>query len=205
MVGTERQETRCGISRRGLIAGVAAAGLLLGIGAPVVARTAKDPIVRYMNRVALRLQRAAKASSPKAFLSVVRLHADVPGIALYSLGRYRGDLKRNRRKAYYRGVSRLVANYFADQNKQYRVIKVEIGDKSWRSGKAHLVDSKVTLQNGSRYTIRWRLVRKGKRLKVADVRIVGFWLTRFLRSEFERYVSKRGGKLRALLAALARQ
>ena len=174
MVERAPHEDRHGMTRRGMVAGITAATVLCGFGAPVVARTTKDPIVRYMNRVALRLQRAAKASSSKAFLSVVRLHADVPGIALYSLGRYRGNLRRNRRKAYYRGVSRLVANYFADQNKQYRVVKVEIGDKSWRSGKAHMIDSKVTLKNGSRYTIRWRLVRKGKRLKVADVRIVGF-------------------------------
>ena len=168
MVEKARQENRLGMTRRGLIAGVASAAVLCGFGTPVVARTTKDPVVRYMNRVALRLQRAAKASSSKAFLSVVRLHADVPGIALYSLGRYRGNLKRSRRKAYYRGVSRLVANYFADQNKQYRVVKVEMGEKSWRSGKAHMIDSKVTLKNGSRYTIRWRLVRRGKRFKVAD-------------------------------------
>lgn len=205
MVERTRREIRVGISRRRLIGCAAAAGLICRVSTPVAAQATKDPAVRYMNRVAVRLQRAAKTSSPKAFHSVVRLHADVPGIALYSLGRYRGDLKRDRRKAYYRGVSRLVANYFADQNKQYRVVKVEMGDKSWRSGKDHMVDSKVTLKNGSRYTIRWRLVRRGKRFKVADVRIVGFWLTTFLRSEFERYVSKRNGNLRALLTALARQ
>lgn len=201
-----RQARNPGLTRRGVIA-VAGAFAVLGLGGPAVSatRASRDPVARYMTRVAARLQSAARKSSPSAFLSVLRNHADVPGIALYSLGRYRSHLRSSRRRSYYNGVAKLVANYFADQTRQYKVVKVEMGDRSWRAGKDYMIDSKVTLKNGSQYRVRWRLVRRRRGFKVADVRVVGFWLRGLLRSEFERFMKKRGGNIRALLAALARQ
>ena len=201
-----RQERNPGLTRRSVIATAGAFGLLgLCVPAPAATRASRDPVARYMTRVAARLQTAARKASPSAFLSVLRRHADVPGIALYSLGRYRSHLRSSRRRSYYNGVAKLVANYFADQTRQYKVVKVEMGDRSWRAGKHYMIDSKVTLKSGSQYRVRWRLVRRRNGFKVIDVRVVGFWLRGLLRSEFERFMKKRGGNIRALLAALARQ
>lgn len=66
------------------------------------------------------------------------------------------------------------------------------------------IDSKVTLTTGSRYTVRWKIVKSGRRHKIADVRVLGFWLTKLLRKDFESFVKSRGDNVSALLKALKR-
>lgn len=127
-----------GLTRRDALRMGSAAGLLGVTGLwPGRAAAAQDPIVKYMTKVATRLQKAARQASPPAFLKVIRKHADTPSIATYSLGRYRSGLRRSRRSAYYNGVARLIAYYFAEQTKQYRVKKFEMGSKTWQEGKFH--------------------------------------------------------------------
>ncbi len=193
------------LTRRELLCLSAATGALALTGLnPGSASAASDPVVRYMNKVATRLQKAARQASPPAFLQVIRKHADTPSIATYSLGRYRSGLKRSRRRTYYNGVARLIAHYFAEQTKQYRVEKFEMGDRTWQEGKYYFIDSTVTLTSGSRYTVRWKIIKSGRRHKIADVRVLGRWLTRLLRKDFEDFVSSRGDNVSALLAALKR-
>ncbi len=190
--------------RHMLCLSVAASALALANLPSASAAATKDPIVRYMNRVAVRLQKAARQASPPAFLHVIRKHADTPSIASYSLGRYHSGLKRSRRKSYYNGVARLIAHYFAEQTKEYKVDRFEMGSKTWQDGKYHFIDSKVVLTSGSRYTVRWKIVKSGKRHRIADVRVLGYWLTNLLRKDFENFVKSRGDNVSALLAALKR-
>jgi len=198
------------LSRRKVLTGVAVtAGIGLtvlspapGVAGPTSAATKKDPIVRFMNRSAERLLKAARDGSPRGFLRFITRYTDVSGIAMYSLGSYQADLEKKYRKTYFRGMARYITRYFTYQSRQYRVIRAEVGEKSWQDGDAYYVDTKLTLVSGATYNVRWQIVRRKKRYKIANVRVLGFWLAQFQRSQFESFISRQGGRVNALVAVL---
>jgi phospholipid transport system substrate-binding protein len=67
-----------------------------------------------------------------------------------------------------------------------------------------MVDSKVVLEDGSEYEVRWLLSKIGDNFKVRDAMVVGFWMTPFLKKLFEDYIAQNGGNPSALVAALNR-
>ena len=191
-------------TRREVLCGAAAAAAL-GVsglaGAP--AHAATDRAVVFMRQLRGPLLQAAKTASSKQFLRLIQGHADVTGIALYSLGSYRNGLERSHRTRYYRGVARYMSRYFALQSQEYRVASAEVLSPSWKDGESIYVDSKVILENGTVYTVRWQLKARGSTFKVVNVRVLGFWLAYFQRLQFEGFIRKRGGSVYALVAALS--
>ena len=163
---------------------------------------ASDRPAAFMNRVAKQLVAASKTGSPHAMAQVIRVHGDVRDIGLYSLGAYKNRLPSARRASYYDGVARFMARYFMAQSRTYKIARIQVFSPSRRAEWGHKVDSRVTLKDGSAYRVRWLVVRRGKGFKVRDVSVLGFWLTPFQRDLFEGYISKNGGNVRALLAAL---
>jgi phospholipid transport system substrate-binding protein len=73
-----------------------------------------------------------------------------------------------------------------------------------RGASGVMVDSKVTMEDGSVYEIRWLLAKYGDSYKVRDAMVVGFWMTPFLKQLFENYIAENGGNPSALVAALNR-
>lgn len=193
-----------GITRRAWLGGAAAVlGLRAGGAYVEPADAASDRAVNFMKQLRGTLLNAAKTASSKQFLRVIQGHADVTGIALYSLGSYRKGLARAHQSRYYRGVARYMSRYFALQSREYRVTSAKVISPSWEDGGSHYVDSKVTLEGGSVYTVRWELKARGASFKVVNVRVLGFWLAYFQRQQFEEFIRKRGGSVNALVAALS--
>ena len=200
-MATQRHE-HSEITRRRLLAG-ATAVLCTGLVGTLPADAATDPVVRFMTKVKKPLLNAARTASSKQFLSVIKTHADVSGIALYSLGPYQAGLARSHRKQYYRGVARYMSRYFALMSQEFRVQKAELRGKSWRKGDSYYIDSQVYLSNGASYAVRWELKKGGKRgYKITNVRVLGFWLAWFQRKIFLDFIRKRGGSVKALVTAL---
>ena len=131
-------------------------------------------------------------------------HADTRHIGTYSLGIYLPNLKNGRKNAYYDGVRRFVARYFATQSRKYHVTRVSIGATERKSGRSILVDSKIHLADGNKYKVVWKLRKAGKGYQIQDARVLGFWLTPFLRSAFVNYVKRHGGNVEKLIVALKR-
>jgi len=199
----QQRKLQMSINRRKILTGVAAsAGIGLSGLTPAPVYASNDSVVRFMNRSADRLLKVARNGSPKGFLRFILRYTDVSGIALYSLGSYRSGLQKKYRKIYFRGMARHISRYFTIQSRQYRVVKAEIGKTSWQEGDAHFIDTKLTLVTGATYNVRWQLVRRKGRLKIANVRVLGFWLARFQRNQFEGFIAKQGGKVNALVAVL---
>ncbi len=165
---------------------------------------AKHPAIRYMERVAVELVTAGRLSSRAAFYKSILRHADTRHIGTYSLGIYLPNLKNSKKKSYYEGVRRFVARYFATQSRKYHVSRVEILSKARKNGRNVLVDSKIHLSSGTKYNVVWKLRPAGKGYQIQDARVLGFWLTPFLRSAFVNYVKKNGGNIDKLIVALKR-
>ena len=188
------------LSRRGFIgtAAAAGAGLLLSGEADAASVHAS---VTYMKQVGKDLLAAHRNGTVASFLRAIQRHADVPDIALYSLGQYRDRLRNGDRQRYFRGVAMFMSRYFADQSREYPVAKYELGSAT-ADGKDVLVTSKVYLMSGQVYTVTWRLVWRDKGYKVSDAKVLGFSLTYLQRGIFTSYLSKRNGDVKQLMAAL---
>jgi phospholipid transport system substrate-binding protein len=189
------------LSRRTFIkAGVGLAALGLA-GTAAHAGDKNHPSVAFMNKVGRDLLAAHRQGTVAAFLSVIQRYADVPEIALYSLGQYKANLGAAQRPRYFRGVAVFMSRYFADQSRQYPIAKYEVGEAE-TDGKDVLVSSRIYLMSGQSYNVTWRLVWRNKTYKVADVKVLGFSMIYMQRGIFTSYLSKRRGNLAQLMDAL---
>jgi phospholipid transport system substrate-binding protein len=189
------------LSRRSVLAAGVGGGIaLLNVGA---VEAAEHPSMKYMRQVAKDLLAANRQGTVASFLRAIQRHADVPEIAMYSLGQYKGSLPTAQRDLYYRGVATFMSRYFADQSRDYRVGKYELGEA--RSDDADvLISSKVFLLSGATYSVTWRLSPRGKGFKVTDAKVLGFSLVYMQRNLFTSFLSKRNGDIGQLVAALNR-
>lgn len=189
------------LSRRAFIkAGVATAIVALG-GDAALAGDKDHPSVAFMRKVGKDLLEAHRQGTVASFLSVIQRYADVPEIALYSLGQYKANLGTAQRPRYFRGVAVFMSRYFADQSREYPVAKYEVGEAT-TDGKDVMVTSRIFLMSGQVYTVTWRLVWRNKSYKVADAKVLGFSMIYMQRGIFTSYLSKRKGDLFQLMSAL---
>jgi ABC-type transporter MlaC component len=187
----------CRMSRR------AACGLLVA-GATGPALAAEHPSLGYMRQAAKDLLHANRQGTVASFKRAILRHADVTEIALYSLGQYKSRLREAQRSSYFGGVATFMARYFAEQSREYRVAKYQIGEATVDGEKDIQITSKVFLLSGHTYTVVWQLVWRGDRYKIADARVLGFSLVYLQRGLFTSFLSKRNGDVSQLVAALNR-
>ena len=185
------------LTRRAAIAGLAAA-----FAAPAFA-AGEDAAVAYMKKVAKDMLAAHRQGTVASFKRAIQRHADVAGIADYSLGQYKAKLQPSQKQAYYSGTATFMARYFADQSRDYVVSKYVVGEAEV-DGKDISVDTKVYLMNGQSYTVVWRLGKKGSGFKVEDAKVLGFSLIYLQRGIFTSFLSKRSGDVAQLVTALNR-
>lgn len=179
-----------------------ALGFIAGIVA-LPAMAAGHPSLAYMQKFAQDMLNAHRQGTVDSFRRVIVRHADLTAIADYSLGQYAKKLPASQRERYYGGVATFMARYFADQSREFRVAKYEIGEAT-ADDKDVLIDSRVFLLSGEKYTVVWRLVWRGKGYKVADAKVLGFSMVYMQRGLFTSYISKRNGDVAQLIAALNR-
>ena len=187
-----------------LAASISAGLALVWAAALATPARAADPAVVFMAQVGKDLMAAARSRSPSMMATVVERHGDVAQIGLYSLGEYRTRLAQAERPGYYQGMARFIGRYAASEAPKYPVARVEWSNQSVRGASGLMVDSRVVLADGSSYDVRWLLFKYGNSYKVRDAMVLGFWMTPFLKTLFEDYISKNGGNPRALTAALSR-
>lgn len=189
------------LSRRAFIkAGAVVAAAAIG-GNAAVAGEKDHPSVTFMRKVGKDLLEAHRQGTVNAFLNVIQRYADVPEIALYSLGQYKANLGAAQRPRYFRGVAVFMSRYFADQSREYPIAKYEVGEAT-TDGKDVTVSSRIFLMSGQVYTVNWRLVWRNKSYKVADAKVLGFSMIYMQRGIFTSYLSKRKGDLFQLMSAL---
>lgn len=186
------------LSRRAVLGLIAATAV-----SPAFAAADRASLV-HMKQVAKDLLNANRLGTVASFRRAIQRHADVGNIAIYSLGRYKGKLPETQRGRYFGGVATFMARYFADQSREYRVAKYELGEPSAADNGDVLIPSKVYMMTGQTYTVNWRLAKRGGRYKIVDAKVLGFSLVYLQRNLFTSYLSKRDGDVGQLVAALNR-
>ncbi len=186
------------ITRRAILGAMFAA-----MASPAIA-AAEHPSVTFMKQVGKDLLNAHRQGTVSAFMRSVQRHGDIPGISNYSLGEYQDNLPSAQKQRYYKGVATFIARYFAEQSREFRVAKYEIGEATVANNNDVLVSSKVFLISGQTYSVNWRLTWKGGRYRVVDAKMLGFSLTYLQRNLFIAFIAKRNGDVLQLVAALNR-
>ena len=191
------------MNRRTLTLGTALVAFMMAttLLAPTVA--ADQAAIKFTRTVANDLLAANRSGTITSFARVLRRHADIPGISIYSLGKYQRFLRSSQNKRYYNGVTAFMARYFADQTREYRVAKADVLDAKKAEGSDIAVNTLVTLRTGNKYTVQFLLRPAGNSFKIADVKvsvpIVGFVsLTYQQRGIFQKFLVKKGGDQRAV-------
>lgn len=191
------------MNRRTLALGTILAAVMITMTSitPVVA--ADHPAINFTRKVANDLLAANRSGTITSFARVLRRHADIPGISIYSLGKYQRFLRSSQNKRYYNGVTAFMARYFADQTRRYRIAKAQVLDAKKTKNSEIAVNTLVTLRSGTKYTVQFLVRPKGRSFKVTDVKvsvpILGFVsLTYQQRGIFQKFLVKKGGDRRAV-------
>jgi phospholipid transport system substrate-binding protein len=190
-------ENRIMISRRALLGFITALSI-----SPAFA--GDHPSVTFMKQFGKDMLNAHRLGTVGKFSGVIQNYSDVTGISNYSLGQYKPKLQAAEREKYYRGVVTFMARYFAEQSREYRVAKYEIGEATVDDKKNVVVSSRVFLLSGQTYNVSWQLNWIGGRYKISDVKVLGFSLTYLQRGLFTSYITKRKGDVSQLVVALNR-
>lgn len=189
------------VQRKAIVS--ALAGFLLALTLmPLPA--AADPAVQFMQRLANELLVATRAKSPQLISGVIQRYGDISYIGSYSLGNYRAQLAATDRSLYLNGMVRFLGRYAATEAPKYPVARYEILSPSIQGANGLMVDSKITLRDGTTYDVRWLLAKYGSSYRVRDAMVFGFWLTPFLKTLFENYIGENGGNVKALVVVLNR-
>lgn len=178
--------------------------LAMAIQGPSAQAAKNTAAINQMKRIANALRNAQNVGTRSAFRQVIRKYADVPAIALYSLGRYKAKLKKSRRSRYYRGVQAFMGRYFSNESRRYKVAKTKINSNVKPDGKDVLIETKVKLTSGTNYNVQWRLSKRRSGYKIVDVKVLGFSMTYLQRGMFTSYVRKKSGNVEELITALNR-
>jgi phospholipid transport system substrate-binding protein len=194
--------TRAGRARRRGAYGFTAWLLLALLALPGSA--AADPAVQFMQRMANELLVATRARSPELISSVIHRYGDVSYIGSYSLGSYSAQLASTDRPLYLNGMVRFLGRFAASEAPKYPVASYEIISPSLQGANGIMVDSKITLKDGTAYDVRWLLTKYGSSYRVRDAMVYGLWMTPFLKKLFENYIGENGGNVKALVVVLNR-
>ena len=200
MFEMSRRESGC-VRRMGL--GLRLGALLAALFA-LAAPAAADPAVQFVQRMANELHVAARAKSPQLISNVIQRYGDVNYIGSYSLGNYRAQLASTDRSLYHTGIIKFLGRYAANEAPKYPIAKYEVISPSIQGANGLMVDSRITLRDGSTYDVRWLLAKYGNTYRVRDAMVYGFWMTPFLKKLFEDYVGENGGNVKALVVVLNR-
>lgn len=158
----------------------------------------------YMKRVGNELLAASRSGSMAQFAMVLNSNADIPSIGISALGEYARVLPKTDRPIYYTGMINFIARYASREAPKYPVARFIVTSQSKEDPRGTYVDSRITLANGSSYEVRWLVVRRGSTYKVRDAQVIGFWMTSFLDTLFQSFISDNGGNPKALVVALNR-
>jgi phospholipid transport system substrate-binding protein len=180
----------------------AACFLGLAVAAPQIAM-ASSAAEAYVNQVGNGVIQAANSGSVDRFRSLLSQNADIPSIALFSLGQYRSNLPEGSRQEYYRLVEHSISSVFAAHTSKLAGKTLTVsGSRS--APDSVIVASRLEEPGGRAIPVLWRVVQRGGGYKIFDVNVDGVWLANTQRTSFTSVLQRNNGSVEALMQHLRR-
>ncbi len=138
------------------------------------------------------------------FRVILRRTFDVKVIARFALGRYWRRASKAQRTEYVELFEDFIVRAYAIRFKGYSGEGFEVGKMRPINDRERLVLSIMLLEDGRKIAVHWR-VRGNKKYRIIDVVVEGVSMAITQRDEFSAIISRNGGKIDGLLAALRKK
>ena len=125
-------------------------------------------------------------------------------VARFTLGRYWRIATKEQQKEYNILFEDFIVLVFATRFRDFSGDNFSVGKVHHINARDQLVDSKFVLKDGTIIPVYWR-VRSGDAYKIIDVFVEGVSMAITHRDEFAYVISREGGKIEGLLAALRKK
>jgi phospholipid transport system substrate-binding protein len=156
----------------------------------------------YVAKVGNGVIAAARNNSVSQFRSLLKANADIPTIAIYSLGSYRKSLTADVKAEYFSLVENYIAKVFQQYAKKLAGQGLEVQSTSNVKDDSVLVKSVLNFEGGRSVPVTWRLVKRGGGYRIFDVNVDGIWLASTQKTNFVSVLKRNNGKMSALLEYL---
>jgi phospholipid transport system substrate-binding protein len=184
------------VSRRQFVLSAAClVGLTAAAPWPALASSSAEA---YINQLGNGVIAAANSGSVDRFRALLRQNADIPAIALFSLGPYRRNLPASRRTEYYRLVERHISGVFAAHTGKLKGQRLTVSGSRGASDSI-IVASRLEQPGGRSVPVLWRVVQRGGAFKIFDVSVDGVWLANTQKTSFTSVLQRNNGSVDALM------
>jgi phospholipid transport system substrate-binding protein len=188
--------SKSALTRRSALSHMFAFAALVG-AYPAVA-VAADAAESYVADVGNQVIAAARVGSTDTFRNLLRQNADVPTIALFSLGAYRKNIADGQKTEYFNLVEDYIAKVFAQNSKKLAGKSLDVTG-SQPAGDSVIVKSNLIYDDGHSQPVVWRLVKSGDGFRIFDVNVEGIWLATTQKTNFTSLLKQNNGNISALL------
>ena len=197
------------LSRRLLLGGVAATGL-----AAPSARAQQTDIARATAFIqatgvdlvaAINATNAPVAQRRERVAQILRRAVDVDGVGRFILGRWWRTATADQQQEYLQLFEQVLIRNLSARFGEYQGVRFSLGRTQARTEEDALVSTIVERPGNPAFGLDWRVAEVGGQPKVVDVIAEGTSLRLTTRSEYSSVISRNGGNVAALLAAMRQQ
>jgi phospholipid transport system substrate-binding protein len=195
--------------RRLLLGGLAAAGM-----AAAPARAQQTDIARATAFIqatgaelvaAINSTNATVAQRRERVAQILRRAVDVEGVGRFILGRWWRTATAEQQQEYLQLFEQVLIRNLSARFGEYQGVRFSLGRTQARTEEDALVSTLVERPGNPAFGLDWRVAEVGGQPKVVDVIAEGTSLRLTTRSEYSSVISRNGGSVAALLAAMRQQ
>jgi phospholipid transport system substrate-binding protein len=196
-------------SRRLLLGGLAASGM-----AAPSARAQQTDIARATAFIqatgeelvaAMNATNAPVAQRRERVAQILRRAVDVDGVGRFILGRWWRNATAEQQQEYLQLFEQVLIRNLSARFGEYQGVRFSLGRTQARTEEDALVSTLVERPGNPAFGLDWRVAEVGGQPKVVDVIAEGTSLRLTTRSEYSSVISRNGGNVAALLAAMRQQ
>jgi phospholipid transport system substrate-binding protein len=197
------------LQRRGLLI----AGLVLPL-APGAARAQQVDIARataFIQQTGEELVAAINATERsigqrrEQVAAILRRAVDVDGVGRFILGRWWRQATPEQQQEYLRLFEEVLIHNLAARFGEFQGVRFALGRSQARTEEDALINTIIERPNAPAFSLDWRVSEIGGQPKIVDVIAEGTSLRLTTRSEYSSVITRNGGNVGALLAAMRQQ
>ncbi len=137
--------------------------------------------------------------------AILRRAVDVEGVGRFILGRWWRSATAEQQQEYLRLFEEVLIHNLAARFGEFQGVRFALGRSQARTEEDALINTVVERPNAPAFSLDWRVSEIGGQPKVVDVIAEGTSLRLTTRSEYSSVITRNGGNVAALLAAMRQQ
>jgi phospholipid transport system substrate-binding protein len=158
-----------------------------------------EELVRAINSGAPVAQRREQVAA------ILRRAVDVEGVGRFILGRWWRTATPEQQQEYLQLFEQVLIHNLSARFGEYQGVRFSLGRSQARTEEDALINTVVERPNSPPFALDWRVADVAGQLRIVDVIAEGTSLRLTTRSEYSSVITRNGGNVSALLAAMRQQ